>query len=72
MTERIEEALRLEASQRGTSPDEVLKQGQARVPLGRYADPDDVAQVTLFLASARASYVTGAIVPMDGGMSAVL
>ena len=72
MTERVEEALRLEASQRGTSPDEVLKQGQARVPLGRYADPDDVAQVTVFLASARASYVTGAIIPMDGGMSAVL
>ena len=42
------------------------------MPLGRYADPEDVAQVTLFLASVRASYVTGAIVPMDGGMSAVL
>lgn len=72
MTERVEEALKLEASQRGISTDEVLRLGQARVPLGRYADPDDVAQVTLFLASVRASYVTGAIIPMDGGMSAVL
>lgn len=72
MTERVQEALQLEASQRGTTTDEVLKQGQSRVPLGRYADPEDVAQVTLFLASVRASYVTGAIVPMDGGLSAVL
>jgi NAD(P)-dependent dehydrogenase (short-subunit alcohol dehydrogenase family) len=67
LTERIEEALKLEAVQQGISADEALARGQAKVPLGRYAKPDEIADVALFLASRRASYVTGAIVPMDGG-----
>ena len=72
MTERLREALELEAQARGTSADRILEEGQARVPLGRYADPDDIAQVTLFLASSKAAYVTGAIVPMDGGANPII
>jgi len=72
MTERIREALELEAQSKGVSVDKVLEDGQARVPLGRYADPDDIAQVALFLASDRAAYVTGAIVPMDGGLNPII
>lgn len=72
MTDRIREALELEARARGVSADQVLEEGQARVPLGRYADPDDIAQVALFLASDRAAYVTGTIVPMDGGLNPVI
>src|ERR1700738_3139373 len=67
LTNRVEEALKLEAAQQGISADEALARGQAKVPLGRYAKPDEIADVALFLASRRASYVTGAIVPMDGG-----
>jgi NAD(P)-dependent dehydrogenase (short-subunit alcohol dehydrogenase family) len=67
LTNRVEEALQLEAAQQGISADEALARGQAKVPLGRYAKPDEIADVALFLASRRASYVTGAIVPMDGG-----
>ena len=40
----------------------------APVPLGRVATPDEVAGVVAFLASADAAYVTGAIVPVDGGL----
>jgi NAD(P)-dependent dehydrogenase (short-subunit alcohol dehydrogenase family) len=40
--------------------------GAARIPLGRYATPEEFASVAVFLASNRASYVTGAILPMDG------
>ena len=40
---------------------------QARVPLGRAGHADEVAGVIAFLAGASASYVTGAIVPVDGG-----
>jgi 2-dehydro-3-deoxy-D-gluconate 5-dehydrogenase len=38
-----------------------------RIPLGRWGQPDDVATAVLFLASPASSYVTGAIIPVDGG-----
>jgi NAD(P)-dependent dehydrogenase (short-subunit alcohol dehydrogenase family) len=72
MTERVQEALTLEAKSRGISEEQALQEGEARVPLGRYARPEDIANLALFLASARAAYVTGAIVPMDGGSTAVI
>jgi len=40
----------------------------AQVPLGRYATPDEVARVVRFLASDDAAYITGAVVPVDGGL----
>ncbi|MGH6894451.1 MAG: SDR family oxidoreductase [Dongiaceae bacterium] len=50
----------------------MLEDGQSRVPLGRYADPEDIARVALFLASDLAAYVTGAIIPMDGGLNPII
>lgn len=38
------------------------------IPLGRYGQADDVAQAVLYLCSPRAEYITGAVVPVDGGM----
>jgi beta-ketoacyl ACP reductase len=40
----------------------------ASVPLGRYASPEEVAGVVTWLASASAAYVTGAVIPVDGGL----
>jgi NAD(P)-dependent dehydrogenase (short-subunit alcohol dehydrogenase family) len=42
---------------------------EARIPLRRFGTLDDVAQMALFLGSAYASYVTGALIPVDGGIS---
>jgi NAD(P)-dependent dehydrogenase (short-subunit alcohol dehydrogenase family) len=41
-------------------------------PLGRAAEPEEIAEVACFLASDRASFVTGAVIPIDGGMTAVM
>jgi len=72
LTGRMQEGLAAEARMTGKSADELLAMAQARIPLRRLGNPEEVAEVVLFLASDRASYVTGAIVPMDGGGGAVI
>lgn len=72
ITDRIREALDLEAKAKGTTVQEVLAQGQAKVPLGRYAHPEDIANLALFLASDQAAYVTGVVIPMDGGANPII
>jgi 2-deoxy-D-gluconate 3-dehydrogenase len=49
------------------SDDERSRQILARIPLGRWGKPQDLATAVLFLAAPASSYVTGAIVPVDGG-----
>jgi NAD(P)-dependent dehydrogenase (short-subunit alcohol dehydrogenase family) len=47
-------------------PREMVEQ---TVPLGRIGRPDDVAGLTVFLASRAGSYLTGAVIPLDGGIT---
>jgi len=72
LTERLQEALRLDADKKGITMAEALKKSEENIPLSRSAKPEEIAAVTLFLASDQASYVTGAVIPMDGGRTAVI
>ncbi|HYF59672.1 MAG TPA: SDR family oxidoreductase [Burkholderiaceae bacterium] len=72
LTSRVEEGLAVAARASGRSREETLAEELARIPMGRMADPDEIARVALFLASDAASYVSGAIVPMDGCSASVI
>ena len=53
-----------------TATERLLKLGarpENQIPLGRVATPEEFANVVVFLASERASYITGVSVPVDGG-----
>jgi 3-oxoacyl-[acyl-carrier protein] reductase len=60
------------ADQQGGDRDAVLAKVGAGRPLGRLAQPDEIASVIAFLASARSSYVTGAAWSADGGTVAII
>ncbi len=72
LTGRVQEGLAVEAKMTGTPEAELLDRQQAKIPLRRAGTPEEVARMALFLASSAASYVTGAIIPMDGGGAAVI
>jgi NAD(P)-dependent dehydrogenase (short-subunit alcohol dehydrogenase family) len=71
-TGRVQQALRLDAKEGNISEAEALKRREAEIPLQRYGKPEEVAAVTVFLASEQASYVTAAVIPMDGGSLPVI
>ena len=72
LTERLKQGLEAEAKLAGVTPEEALKRATARVPLGRLAEPDEIAAAVAFLASDRASYITGAILAMDGAATPIV
>jgi 3-oxoacyl-[acyl-carrier protein] reductase len=45
----------------------MIKQRMAETPVGRIGTPDELAAAVVFLASERASYITGAVLQVDGG-----
>jgi len=65
-TTRLLAGLEAEAELAGISPAEAEAQMLGRIPLGRLAEPEEIAQTVVFLASARASYLTGVTLTMDG------
>jgi NAD(P)-dependent dehydrogenase (short-subunit alcohol dehydrogenase family) len=65
-TTRVDEGLRAEARLSGGTEEEALRRIVERIPLGRLAEPEEIASVAVFAASARASYLTGVVIGMDG------
>ncbi len=69
LTERLKEGLAAEAKLANIDADEALARANQRLPLGRIAKPEEIADAVVFLASPRASYISGAILAMDGAVT---
>ena len=66
-TGRVTELMQGRAQKLGITVDEAVARQAAGTPLGRMGEPSEFANVAVFLCSPAASYVTGAMVPVDGG-----
>ena len=66
-THRVRELAEKAAGEKGVTPGEVVAAWEAGIPMGRLAEPREFAALVAFLASERASYITGASVAVDGG-----
>lgn len=69
LTDRLREGLAADARLQQISPEQALQRAREKLPLGRLAEPEEIANAVLFLASAKASYITGAILAMDGAVT---
>lgn len=67
LTDRLDQTIEHEARRLGIDKPQALRRGQEGTPLRRFGTPEEVADVVVFLASPRASYVVGALVSVDGG-----
>lgn len=72
MTGRVQWALEAESRMTGKSEEELLRESEQNIPLGRYATPEEIADAVLYLSSARASYVTAASLTMDGALTPLI
>jgi 3-oxoacyl-[acyl-carrier protein] reductase len=66
-TERLEDMARHRAAKTKTPIEKIYQQWAQSIPLKRLAEPEEIAQVVVYLASERASYVTGVALQVDGG-----
>lgn len=67
-TERIEQLNAQKAKKMNVSPEKVREAMEAQVPMQRIGQPEEYANLVCFLASQKASYITGTNIPIDGGL----
>ena len=68
-TERVAEGMKADARSQGISEDEALKRAVQRLPMGRLAEAEEIANVVVFAASDKGAFLTGANISMDGASS---
>jgi 3-oxoacyl-[acyl-carrier protein] reductase len=66
-TERVREVAAARAQREGRKVEDVIKEIEREVPLGRLAKPEEIGELVAFLASDKASYITGSLILIDGG-----
>jgi 3-oxoacyl-[acyl-carrier protein] reductase len=66
-TQRVDDLAARNATLRGTTAEAELAAWEGQIPMGRLGEPAEFAAMVAFLASERASYTTGASIPVDGG-----
>jgi 3-oxoacyl-[acyl-carrier protein] reductase len=66
-TERVEELSASMAERKGLSKAGIIANWEESIPMGRLGEPNEFAALVAFLASERASYITGTTIPIDGG-----
>ena len=64
----VETYIGWEAQARGCPPEEIRAEIEGRIPLRMIPPQDDIAQAVVFLASPLARYITGTVIPVDGGL----
>ena len=67
-TTRVDELDAAAAKRLGKSVEDIKGQSISTIPAGRYGRPEELADVVTFIASERASYITGSLIRIDGGM----
>ena len=67
-TKRVDELDQIAATRQNKPVEEIVKQSLATIPMGRYGRPDEFSSVAAFLVSEAASYITGTVIRVDGGM----
>jgi NAD(P)-dependent dehydrogenase (short-subunit alcohol dehydrogenase family) len=72
MTERVQEGLEAEARMTGSRPEDILQRQLSNLPQGRAGQPEEVADLVLFLASRRANHISGAVITIDGAASSIV
>ena len=70
MTERLQMSLEVESKMTGKAPEELLRLNEQRIPLRRYAKPEEVADAVLYLTAPGAAFVNGHDLLVDGGFTA--
>jgi 3-oxoacyl-[acyl-carrier protein] reductase len=66
-TDRVQELARAASGKAGTSDTDIVSKWEKEIPMGRLGEPREFAALAAFLASERASYITGSSIAVDGG-----
>jgi 3-oxoacyl-[acyl-carrier protein] reductase len=68
LTDRIRQLDAARAQREAISPEDAARASMAAIPAGRYGEPEEYGAAVAFLASVNASYITGTVLRVDGGL----